>query len=123
MGSLKKTKMESRPIEHVMDLFGHLQNWRTVLNGSDSDTRYLTKTEMTQNDFDSEQKSLTLALIIIMVLIPLLILLMFFLLCCKSCWRVYRRKSDRRKLRIAAGSDMESDTESWNTDFNDNDDH
>ena len=80
---------------------------------------------MPENHFDSEQKSLTLVLIIIMVLIPILILLIFFLICCKSCWRVYRRKSDRRKLMIAAGydveSDLESDTESWNTDFNDND--
>ena len=87
--------------------------------------RDLRETEMPENHFDSEQKSLTLVLIIIMVLIPILILLIFFLICCKSCWRVYRRKSDRRKLMIAAGydveSDMESDTESWNTDFNDND--
>ena len=80
---------------------------------------------MKQNHFDVEQKSLTLVLIFVMVLIPILILLIFFLICCKNCWRVHRRKSDRRKLMIAAGydveSDVESDTESWNTDFNDND--
>ena len=39
--------MESRPIENVMNLFGNLQNWQTVLNGdnngSDSDTRYVEK--------------------------------------------------------------------------------
>ena len=85
----------------------------------------LREPEMPENHFDSEQKSLTLVLIVIMALIPILLLLLVFSIFCRSCWRVYRRKSDRRKLMIAAGydveSDMESDTESWNTDFNDND--
>ena len=86
-------------------------------------TRFLTEPELPH--FDRDQKSLTLALIIIMVLIPILLLLIFFMICCTRCWRVYKRQSDRRKLMVAAGydveSDVESDTESWNTDFNDND--
>ena len=88
-------------------------------------TRFLSEPEMPENHIDSEQKSLTLVLILIMALIPILLLLIFFMICCNRCWRVYKKQSDRRKLMIAAGydveSDMESDTESWNTDFNDND--
>ena len=50
----KQTKMESRPLDRVMNILGHLQNWQTVLNGSngsDGDARYvLVKRKVRQYD-------------------------------------------------------------------------
>ena len=51
-----------------------------------------------------------------MIIIPLLIIAIFLSILFRTCWRVYRR-SERKKLMIAASYDVDSDAESWNTDF------
>ena len=69
-----------------------------------------------ETDLDSEHDVLTVVLVILMILIPLLIIAIFLSILFRTCWRVYRR-SERKKLMIAASYDVDSDAESWNTDF------
>merc|ERR1719397_1830187 len=110
--------MESRPLDRVMNLFGHLQNLHQVLNGSDDG--YQIETEIVENNLDKEQEVRTVVLTIFLTLIPIIILSILITSFCKSCCRVYKRKGDRQKLIHSSNlCDLENDAESGNTDFSD----
>ena len=76
--------------------------------------------EMAEDDFETERQVLIVMLVTIMILIPVLLLTILIMLICKMI--VKRSRKNMRQQRfmdsmLAAGYDVDSDDDGWNTEY------
>ena len=76
--------------------------------------------EMVEDDFETERLVLIVMLVAIMVLIPILMLTILIMLICKMMVKRSRRNGRQQRFMesmLAAGYDVDSDDDGWNTEY------
>lgn len=76
--------------------------------------------EMADDDFETERQVLIVMLVAIMILIPVLLLTILIMLICKMIVKRSRKNVRQRRFMdsmLAAGYDVDSDDDGWNTEY------